>query len=146
MTQQFRFACTIALLACLASLPAAAAEPDFAACAKPVWPQGVQGAAPEGKLTLHFRVGADGSVLESKVSKSSGVALLDEAAQQGLTHCALAPSSERGAAGAWYPIKWSWTLDGAAGKWRLGDAAPAFADAPPEWRAFFQQTRQADAI
>jgi len=47
---------------------------------RPVYPPGLQAAGVEGTVVLQAVIGKDGSVVSAKVTKSSGVAALDEAA------------------------------------------------------------------
>ena len=127
----------------LAALPAHA--PDFSICAKPVWPKAALRAEQTGTVTLEFRVGADGKVLESRIRKSSGFALLDEAARDGIQRCTFASSALRGASGTWYPMQYVWSLEGPPAK-PPAPPPPLFERAPPALRAFLLEAKQADAI
>ena len=47
-------------------------------------------------MTLGFPVGADGTLKDSKVKKSSGHADLDEAARSGIFKCKFKPATQAG--------------------------------------------------
>lgn len=112
------------LLACLASLPAQAdgvgrsdqsagkqIAADLTSCAKPEWPREALHKGQVGKVTLAYLVGLDGSVLESRVEKSSGYALLDLAAQDGLAKCRFTPPASVGRTEpTWTKVQYVWTL------------------------------------
>ena len=101
----------------LASLHSAAAtadtvpKADFTTC-KPEWPREALRHEQTGRVTLSFRIGADGAVLESVVKQSSGFPLLDEAARTGLMRCRFKPATVDGqAAASWVSVQYVWTLD-----------------------------------
>ncbi len=101
----------------LAQAPAATAPTTdkplakFNTCAKPVWPRESLRREEQGTVTLAFLIGADGKVEASKIEKSSGFPLLDEAAQQGIAKCQFSPrvvdgKPEQG----WMKMQYVWTL------------------------------------
>lgn len=102
---------------------------DFRACAKPVWPREALRREHQGTVTMEFRIEADGSVAESRVIKSSGSPLLDEAARFGLAKCKFKPGTPKAKAKpVWLKMQYVWTL-----------SEPA----PPEQKALFAETRAA---
>ena len=65
----------------------------------------------QGDVSLAFLVAADGSVVESKVEKSSGFKSLDKAAVKGLSACKFKPGTKDGApAQTWAKVDYSWKL------------------------------------
>lgn len=84
----------------------------FNSCAKPHYPQSDLSERHQGTVTLAFKVGADGTVSESKVQRSSGFPGLDEAARVALAKCSFTPALKDGqAVAAWTPIQYVWSLD-----------------------------------
>ena len=81
-------------------------------CVKPIWPKQSLRHDEQGVVTINFIVDVDGKVLETKVRKSSGFPLLDQAAQQAVERCRFEPGYENGR-----PVKTSqnlqyvWTLE-----------------------------------
>jgi len=67
----------------------------------------------EGTVTLEFVIGADGSVLESKIVQSSGHARLDEAARSSLAaNCHFKPATDDGTpAKTVQQMKYVWRLE-----------------------------------
>ncbi|MDB5749020.1 MAG: energy transducer TonB [Massilia sp.] len=66
----------------------------------------------QGTTTMSFLVNADGSVVDSKLDKSSGFKGLDKAAQKGLSACKFKPGSKDGApAQTWAKVDYAWKLD-----------------------------------
>jgi TonB family protein len=93
-----------------------AAVADFSKCDKPVWPQEALRREQTGVVTMAFKIGADGSVEASKVTKSSGYPLLDEAARFGIAKCKFQPGTHNGKAeSAWMQMQYVWTLSDDAG-------------------------------
>eukprot|EP01034_Spumella_vulgaris_P040365 gene40365-49920_t len=88
-----------------------AAVADFSKCDKPVWPLEALRREQTGTVTMAFKIGADGSVEESKVTKSSGHPLLDEAARFGIAKCKFKPGTQNGKPqSAWMQMQYVWTL------------------------------------
>jgi hypothetical protein len=86
---------------------------DFNTCAKPVWPKHALRMEQGGTVQLAFLVDVDGRVRESKVVKSSGSALLDIAAAEGLAKCTFkAATSNSRPVEAWSKVQYVWTLHG----------------------------------
>ncbi|MRW87252.1 TonB family protein [Pseudoduganella sp. FT26W] len=89
-----------------------AAVVDFNTCAKPVWPQAALADKRTGTVQLNFLVGTDGKTKESKVSRSSGHADLDEAARTGIEKCQFHPAIKAGKAiETWQKMQYVWTLE-----------------------------------
>ncbi|NVD73307.1 energy transducer TonB [Duganella sp. BJB488] len=65
----------------------------------------------QGDVAMSFLVAADGSVVESKVDKSSGYKNLDRAAIKALSACKFKPGTKDGAvAQTWTKVDYSWKL------------------------------------
>ena len=63
-------------------------------------------------MNLRFLIGADGSVLQSEVIKSSGFVRLDEAARNALAKCQFRPGTVDGKPEAsWASIQYTWRLE-----------------------------------
>ncbi|MYN06834.1 TonB family protein [Pseudoduganella aquatica] len=85
---------------------------DFSKCDKPVWPQEALRREQQGTVTMAFKIGEDGTVVESKVNKSSGYPLLDEAARFGLAKCKFKPGTVGGQpTTTWMQMQYKWVLD-----------------------------------
>ena len=94
--------------------PTNAAKPAFdpTGCVRPVWPQGALEAKHTGTVTLALLVGEDGTIQQSKVTKSSGHEDLDEAARVSIAKCKFVPGKLRGKPQeAWLQMQYVWTLD-----------------------------------
>jgi protein TonB len=66
----------------------------------------------QGTTTMAFLIGADGSVNESKLEKSSGHKNLDKAALKGLAGCKFKAGTKDGApAQTWTKVDYAWKLD-----------------------------------
>lgn len=80
-------------------------------CAVPKYPRSALIKEAEGIVTLSYLIGPDGSVLESKVLRSSGNADLDEAARGSLEKCKFNPAIVDGKpVEAWTKMQYKWTL------------------------------------
>jgi protein TonB len=78
----------------------------------PVYPKEALRNEWTGKSTLSFLIGVDGRVKDSKVVKSSGHEILDEAAREALSKCQFKPATVDGKLQeAWHPVQYVWTLD-----------------------------------
>ena len=85
---------------------------DFNTCSKPEYPKSSLRNEETGVSTISFLIGADGTVKESKVSKTSGFRDLDKAAQVALGKCRFKPATENGQAiESWQPVQYVWTLE-----------------------------------
>jgi protein TonB len=66
----------------------------------------------QGTTSMSFLIGADGSVSDSKLDKSSGYKGLDKAAIKSLSACKFKPGSKDGApAPTWTKVDYAWKLD-----------------------------------
>ncbi|WP_295992727.1 energy transducer TonB [Rugamonas sp.] len=66
----------------------------------------------QGTVSMSFLVKADGSVIDSKVDKSSGYKNLDKAAVKALSACKFKPGTKDGAAAeTWTKVDYAWKLD-----------------------------------
>ncbi len=82
------------------------------ACEKPEYPSSSIHEEETGTVTLAMLVDIDGRVLESKIDKSSGYRVLDNAARSALSLCKFKPGSTNGVAEkSWTKIKYAWRLD-----------------------------------
>jgi protein TonB len=64
-----------------------------------------------GVTVMSFLVSADGSVVESKLDKSSGYKNLDKAAMKAVSACKFKPGSKDGApAQTWATVNYTWAL------------------------------------
>lgn len=89
-----------------------AATIDFASCAKPVYPKADMQAGHQGTVTVGFLVDANGHVMDSKITGSSGFMRLDMAAQTALSKCSFRPAMEKGKpVQSWAHVKYVWKLD-----------------------------------
>jgi protein TonB len=65
----------------------------------------------QGTVSMAFLVGADGSVVDSKIDKSSGFKNLDKAAIKALSACKFKPGTKDGAvAQTWAKVDYAWKL------------------------------------
>jgi protein TonB len=65
----------------------------------------------EGNVQVAFLVSADGSVVDSKIEKTSGHKNLDKAAVKGLSACKFKPGTKDGApAQTWAKVDYVWKL------------------------------------
>ncbi|UOD29564.1 TonB family protein [Massilia violaceinigra] len=87
--------------------------PNFATCAKPLYPPEALRQEQTGTVTLSFLIGTDGAVKGSKIVKSSGFLLLDKAANDGIGRCKFNPTLVDGQpVQAWMQMQYVWTLGG----------------------------------
>lgn len=101
-----------AALAALHAAPAAAETPPPRSCAGPEYPREAVRYELEGITTLRYQLGADGRVGEVQVAKSSGWALLDDAAIRTIRSCRFTPQQAAQAKGAALPVQYVWSLNG----------------------------------
>lgn len=81
-------------------------------CEKPEYPSASLRNEEEGIVTLAFLIGIDGTVVDSKVEKSSGFRDLDKAARSGLSLCKFKPATTDGKPEqSWTKIQYAWKLD-----------------------------------
>jgi periplasmic protein TonB len=85
---------------------------DFSTCTKPEYPRNSQRNEEQGTVILQFLIGADGTVKDAKLEKSSGYRDLDKAAQRGLSQCRFKPAIVDGhPAEAWSSVQYVWRLE-----------------------------------
>ena len=66
----------------------------------------------QGTVTMSFLVSPDGTVLESKLEKTSGFKNLDKAAMKSISACKFKPGTKDGApAQTWAKVDYAWKLD-----------------------------------
>ena len=66
----------------------------------------------QGTTSMSFLIAPDGSVVESKLEKTSGFKNLDKAAIKSLSACKFKPGSKDGApAQTWTKVDYAWKLD-----------------------------------
>lgn len=84
---------------------------NFRSCKKPSWPAAALSEGRTGTVTLAFKIGTDGKVVESRVRRSSGHGDLDQAAREGIELCSFNPGIKDGQrVAAWMNIQYVWTL------------------------------------
>jgi bla regulator protein BlaR1 len=80
-------------------------------CAKPLWPKISLRNSEQGTVTMELLVAPTGVVRASRVSKSSGFALLDAAALEATAKCKFEPVQEKGqAVEAWITTEYVWAF------------------------------------
>ncbi len=90
---------------------ATAVRRDLPKCAPPIYPRSAQRNEAQGTTMLSFLIGADGTVRDSKIKKTSGHADLDLAAQTALSRCAFKPLMAGGkAVESWTDVSYVWSL------------------------------------
>ncbi|QBQ39226.1 energy transducer TonB [Pseudoduganella plicata] len=88
------------------------ARVNLPGCARPQYPRSALLLEAEGTVTLSYLIGADGTVKESRVFRSSGNAELDEAARIALAKCRFDPAVVDGQpVEAWTKMQYLWKLD-----------------------------------
>lgn len=118
---------TLALLAAGAGLAGCGSAPRavpptkavmlYKTCVKPEYPRAAVRRESQGTVSLAFYVEPDGRVSDSRIAKSAGDALLDEAALRSLKTCRFKPATENGKpVGQWAPIQYVWSLSDSDGK------------------------------
>ncbi|WP_229505056.1 TonB family protein [Massilia mucilaginosa] len=104
--------------------------PNFATCAKPLYPPEALRQEQQGTVTLSFLIGTDGAVKASKIVKSSGFALLDKAASDGIGRCKFTATRVDGQpVQSWMQMQYVWTLGGPDPARAAADLALAVAGA-----------------
>lgn len=85
---------------------------DARACDKPEYPAASLRAQETGIVLLAFLIDLNGTVLESKVERSSGFKRLDDAARNALGLCKFRPATTDGKSErAWAKIEYEWKID-----------------------------------
>jgi TonB family protein len=86
--------------------------PQQNTCAKPTYPAEALNNKWTGSSTIAFLIGPDGLVKGARIVKSSGHAVLDDAARDALSLCQFKPAIVDGKpVAAWQPVQYVWTLD-----------------------------------
>ncbi|MEC5163150.1 protein TonB [Janthinobacterium sp. CG_S6] len=98
-------------LSCAASAADTSASFDSKNC-KADYPKASLMNEEQGTVSMMFLVAADGSVVESKLEKTSGFKNLDKAALKALSACKFKPGSKDGKADqSWTKVDYAWKLD-----------------------------------
>ena len=85
---------------------------DAKACEKPEYPPASLRAEETGIVLLAFLIDVNGTVVESKVERSTGHRRLDEAARKALSLCKFKPATVDGKPErAWAKIEYQWKID-----------------------------------
>lgn len=82
-------------------------------CTTPEWPQEARRYEVDGITLVHFQIGTDGNIEDTRVIKSSSWQLLDDAALRSLVTCKFKPGLDEAGLST-YPIRFVWTLSGPA--------------------------------
>jgi protein TonB len=93
-----------------APLPAPQQQQQLADdCARPAYPPEAAAARMSGVSMMAFLVGSDGIVRDARLLKSSGYAILDQAAEAALKLCRFKPALKNGhTVAAWQPVQYAW--------------------------------------
>jgi TonB family protein len=85
---------------------------DFSTCYQPVWPRAALRAEQSGAVTLKFLIDRDGTVVDSRIVRTSLFPMLDSAARFGAMQCKFKSGTKDGQARqAWMQMQYVWTLD-----------------------------------
>jgi TonB family protein len=101
-----------AALAAVHAAPAAAQIPPPPKTCAAEYPREAVRYELEGITTLRYQLAADGRVSEVRVARSSGWALLDDAAIRSIRSCRFTPADTARAQGAALPVRYVWRLNG----------------------------------
>jgi TonB family protein len=113
------FAAALAASVLDASAQTSAATPDGTSqtpppqktCVRPRYPAEALRNEWTGESTIAFLIGADGTVKEAKILKSSGHDILDEAAKDALSQCRFKPARKDGQpVASWQPVQYVWAI------------------------------------
>lgn len=88
---------------------------DAGSCALPAWPREALLYDLQGSTTVSFAIGADGAVEQARLLRTSGWAMLDEAALRGIAACRFKAGLDEAERAGPFPMQFAWTLDGAPG-------------------------------
>jgi protein TonB len=84
---------------------------DKQTCEKPVYPKAALINEEAGAVALSVLVAPDGSVVDSKIDKSSGSKTLDKATVKVFSSCKFKPGTKDGKAQqAWVKLEYVWSL------------------------------------
>lgn len=81
-------------------------------CTTPEWPKEARRYEVEGITLLHFQIGADGSIQDAKVARTSSWKLLDDAALQSLVKCRFKPGMAESERDKTFPLQFVWSFSG----------------------------------
>ncbi|MCS0591132.1 energy transducer TonB [Massilia norwichensis] len=85
--------------------------PQQNTCARPAYPVEALRNEWTGTTTIAFLIGPDGLVKDARLVKSSGHAVLDDAARNALSRCQFKPAMLDGKpVTAWQPVQYVWSL------------------------------------
>ena len=88
-----------------------AAVIDAKQCEQPEYPVASLRSEETGTVLLHFLIGLDGHVIDSKIESSSGHPRLDRAARDALSNCIFKPGTVDGKPEqSWANIQYVWRL------------------------------------
>jgi protein TonB len=103
---------SVLVLSCLLSLSASAAEKQAVLDKKTPcnieYPKSSLVNEEKGTVVMSLHIAADGKVLESKLTKTSGFKNLDKAATSSILKCKFIPSPS---GQQWQEMEYVWTLD-----------------------------------
>ena len=101
-----------AMLACGAAAAAEVPATFDAGKCKAEYPKASLMNEEQGTVSMSFLVSPDGSVVESKLEKTSGFKNLDKAAIKSISACKFKPGTKDGApAQTWTKVDYAWKLD-----------------------------------
>jgi protein TonB len=84
--------------AAISDAPVRVTNPNYAGACPIAYPERARRRNQEGTVVVHALIGPDGKPIEVSVAQSSGHRLLDEAAQEAISHCAFVPQKVGGRA------------------------------------------------
>jgi protein TonB len=96
--------------AAAASSATTASALDMQACEKPAYPTRWVDDGTSGNVVMDVLVGADGTILESKLVQSSGHRRVDNASVRAVEHCKAKVTSAQ-AAPAWSRLTYAWVIE-----------------------------------
>ena len=80
-------------------------------CKPPEYPSSAERMQQEGQVVLGYQIDPQGRVIDQRVDKSSGYAILDNAAAKALGRCRFVPATLNGAAQtAWAQVRFTWKI------------------------------------
>jgi protein TonB len=94
------------------SQPPSSPGPKTNTCSRPVYPREALRKEWTGVSTVAFLIGPDGLVKNTRILKSSGHDILDEAAREALSLCQFKPATADGKpVASWQPVQYVWTIE-----------------------------------
>lgn len=93
-----------------AASAAPASAIDAQACSKPAYPTRWVNDGTSGNVVMDVLVGADGTVLESKLVQSSGYRYVDHASVRAVESCKVKVSTAQ-AAPSWSRVTYAWVIE-----------------------------------